>query len=115
MTDEYVAGFFDGEGCFFLGKQKKGNKFYPKAQILLSQSGPDGLKLLEAIQSQYGGSIYHHLKVGQYQATKDAYKIWWNKEEGIKLIETLLPHLILKKEAAQQVLNYLKRNEVEGI
>ena len=111
MTDEYLAGFFDGEGCFFLGKQEKNGKFYPKAQILLSQSGPEGLVLLEQIQKEYGGSIYHHLKIGQYKAKKDAYKMWWNREEGVRLIERLLPHLIIKKEAAQTVLTHLKREQ----
>ncbi len=110
---EYLAGFWDGEGCFYLGLQKgkTNDKLYPKAQVILSQSGSDGLKILEAIKEQYGGSIYHHLRVGQHKAKKDAYKIWWNKEEASKLIEQLLPHLILKRNEAVEVLQYLKRNE----
>ena len=105
----YLAGFFDGEGCFYLGTQVKNGKAYPKAQILLSQSGEDGLELLKHIQHEYGGSLYHHLKVGQHKATKDAYKLWWNKTEGIALIKLLLPHLRLKQQEAQNVLNYLTR------
>lgn len=84
-------------------------KLYPKAQVLLSQSGEDGLKLLEDIRDQYGGTIYLHLKPGQHRAKKTAYKIWWNKEEAIKLINILLPHLILKKTQAAEVLQYLTR------
>jgi hypothetical protein len=76
---------------------------------LLSQSGDDGLKLFEAIKEQYGGSIYLHLKPGQHKAKKTAYKIYWNKEEAIKLIEQLLPFLVLKREQATEVLQYLKR------
>lgn len=111
MTPEYLAGFFDGEGTFYLGKQYKNGKEYPKAQVLLSQSGDNGLKLLEQIQEKYGGSIYLHLRAGQHKATKEAYKIYWNKEEAIKLINVLLPHLILKQKEASLVLEYLKRNE----
>ncbi len=107
---EYLAGFFDGEGTFYLGKQFKNQIEYPKAQVMLSQSGPDGLHLLEQIQSQFGGNIYEHLKVGQHKATKSAYKIYWNKQEAIKLIQQLLPHLILKKQCAQDVLTYLTRD-----
>lgn len=113
LSLDYLAGFFDGEGCFYLGMQKAGNpknpKQYPKAQVLLSQSGEDGLKLLEAIQKQYGGTIYQHLKPGQHKATKPAYKIWWNKDEAITLINLLLPKLIIKKRDAQAVLQYLTR------
>jgi hypothetical protein len=113
ISPEYLAGFWDGEGCFYMGLQKAKHpdnpKLYPKAQVLLSQSGDDGLKLLEAIQAQYGGSIYTHLKPGQHRAKKTAYKIWWNKGEAIQLIHILLPYLILKKTEAETVLQYLTR------
>ena len=110
---EYLAGFFDGEGCFYIGLQKgkKNDKMYPKAQVMLSQSGPDGYKLLEEIRTQYGGKMYLHLKTGQHKATKEAYKIWWNKDEAIILIEQLAPHLKLKQQAALDVLAYLKRDQ----
>ncbi len=109
LSPEYVAGFFDGEGTFFLGKQVKNGKTYPKAQILLSQSGERGLNLLLGIQERYGGAIYEHLKAGQHKATKSAYKLYWNKQEGITLCQTLIPFLILKQEEAKQVLAYLTR------
>lgn len=113
ITPQYLAGFFDGEGTFYLGYQKAkhpdNKKLYPKAQVLLSQSGDDGLDLLENIKEQYGGSIYLHLHPGQHKAKKTAYKIWWNKDEAITLINQLLPHLILKKNEAEEVLKYLTR------
>ena len=106
ISIEYLAGFMDGEGCFALGTQiKKSNgKEYPNAKILLSQSGPEGLRLLERIQYEYGGRIYHHLKVGEHKATKDAYKLYWNKQDGLEFCRKIIPHLILKKEQAQKVL-----------
>jgi len=108
----YIAGFFDGEGCFYLGTQKGRNgKDYPKAQILLSQSGPEGLEILNKIQETVGGNLYTHLVAGQYKATKTAYKLWWNADEGKLLIKTLLPYLIIKKKEAQAVLEYLERND----
>lgn len=110
MSPDYLAGFFDGEGTFYIGLQGKGDKQYPKAQVLLSQSGEEGLALLKDIQVIYGGSIYEHLKAGQHKATKSAYKLYWNKQEAITLIRILYPHLRLKKEAAGKVLTYLTRN-----
>ena len=114
MSPEYLAGFFDGEGTFSLVWQKAKNpsnpKKYPHATILLSQSGEQGLELLKEIQKAYGGRIYTHLKPGQFKATKTAYKLYWGREEGIKLCTILIPHLRLKKEAAQSVLEYLTRN-----
>ncbi len=112
---EYLAGFFDGEGTFYIGKQYKNGKEYPHATVMLSQSGEDGYNLLCWIQSQYGGSVYQHLKAGQHKATKAAYKLYWNKEDAIVLINKLLPYLILKKAAAYDVLQYLTRNNEKSI
>lgn len=113
LSPQYLAGFFDGEGTFYLGYQKakhpNNKKLYPKAQVILSQSGDSGLALLETIKEQYGGSIYLHLRPGQHKAKKTAYKIWWNKDEAILLINQLLPHLVLKKTEAEEVLKYLTR------
>lgn len=116
MSPEYVAGFFDGEGTFHLSEYEKKatGKFYPSAKVLLAQSGDDGKKLLLLIQSEYGGQFYTHLKAGSHKATKDAYKLYWRKEEAIALIKRLLPHLILKKNAARAVLQYLTRNNDSG-
>jgi hypothetical protein len=111
MTPEYLAGFFDGEGTFIIGKQKKNGVEYPHASVILSQSGEDGKALLEHIQFEYAGNLYQHLKIGQHKATKNAYKLYWNRVEAINLIRELLPHLILKQQAAKTVLEYLTRND----
>lgn len=113
MSPEYLAGFFDGEGTFWLGEQTGKNGLqYGAFNVLLSQSGDDGLALLEQIQKEYGGKIYQHLRPGQYKATKSAYKLYWSRKEGIELIKILLPFLILKQEQAQKVLQYLERENI---
>ena len=113
MSPEYLAGFFDGEGTFHIGKQIKpsNGRVYPSCKVCLSQSGDVGLKLLQDIQNKYGGRLYEHLKPGQHKATKSAYKLYWRKEEAITLIELLLPFLIIKQQEAQAALQYLKRNK----
>jgi hypothetical protein len=108
---EYLAGFFDGEGTFYIGKQKKNGIEYPHATVMLSQSGEEGLKLLEQIQRQHKGKIYQHLRAGEHKATKAAYKLYWNRKEAISLIIDVAPYLILKQKAAYEVLQYLTRND----
>ena len=110
LSPAYLAGFFDGEGTFFIGKQIKKGKEYPHASVLLSQSGEEGLTLLTEIQKRFGGRLYEHLKPGQHKATKSAYKLYWNRVEAIQLIRCLLPYLILKEGKALEVLMYLTRN-----
>lgn len=113
ITPEYLAGFFDGEGTFYIGTQKAKNpnnpKKYPHCIVLLSQSGDNGLSLFKEIQAIYGGNIYTHLRVGEHKATKTAYKIYWNKQEAIRLIEILLPHLKIKQQEAKEAFSYLTR------
>lgn len=109
MSPEYLAGFFDGEGTFYIGKQYKNGKEYPHATVMLSQSGEEGLRLLERVQRAYGGNIYQHLKPGQHKATKAAYKLYWNKDEAIELINSISDYLILKQSVALEVLTYLTR------
>lgn len=111
MSPEYLAGFFDGEGTFYIGKQIKNGKEYPKAQVLLAQSGEEGLGLLKTIQSEYGGNLYLHLSAGEHKATKNAYKLYWNKDEAIILIGNLLPYLRLKYSVAKEVFEYLTRDK----
>jgi sulfite reductase beta subunit-like hemoprotein len=110
-SDQYIAGFFDGEGTAYLGKQYKNGVEYPKAQVMLSQSGDLGFYLLNLIQEKYGGSIYEHLKAGQHKATKSAYKLYWNKKEAVIFLKAILPHLVLKHQDAVNVIDYLTRND----
>ncbi len=113
MTPEYLAGFFDGEGTFHLGKQikKSSGKEYPNCKVCVSQSGDVGKQLLENIQKKYGGKLYEHLKAGQHKATKSAYKLYWRKQEAVLLIHVLLPHLFIKQKEAQLALDYLTRHK----
>lgn len=113
LSDQYIAGFFDGEGTAYLGKQNKKGVPYPKAQVMLSQSGVNGFDLLTQIQSQHGGKIYEHLKPGQYKATKSAYKLYWNREEAIVFLKAILPHLVLKQQEAINVLEHMTRKDAK--
>jgi hypothetical protein len=110
---EWVAGFFDGEGCAKIGKQAKAKSgvVYPRASLMLSQSGEDGLVILEQIQKQFGGKIYHHLKVGEHKATKNAYKLYWNSEDGLAFLSQIIPYLRLKQHDARLVKEYYERNK----
>ena len=113
LSLDWIAGFFDGEGHVSIGMQRhfKNGKLYGRKNIILGQSGPDGLEILKQIQLQCGGQLYHHLKPGEHKATKDAYKLYWKAEEGKKFLEQIIPHLKLKQKAALEVLDYIRRND----
>lgn len=111
LSLEWIAGFFDGEGCFHLGKQTKNGKEHPKFTVIIGQSGDNGKRVLEQIQKQLGGNLYLHLSPGQHKAKKEAYKLYWNAKEALVLIDAILPYLVLKKEEAQKVKQYIERKK----
>lgn len=107
LSVEYVAGFFDGEGCISLsstsasGTQKK----YPHLIVSLAQSGPEGLDLLLKIQKQYGGLIHHKKK---YKDThKEAYQLRWNGRKALSFLDQISTYLKLKQQKAFDMCNYM--------
>jgi hypothetical protein len=109
LTLQYLAGFFDGEGCAKMGTAKKNGNSYPVARVLLGQSGPDGYSLLKSIVDIYGGNLYLHLRPGEHKATKNAWKLSFRKLEAIKFLTDIQPFLILKQEDVKKVLEHLTR------
>jgi len=113
LSLEWIAGFFDGEGHVSIGMQKhyKTGKLYGRKNILLGQSGPEGLAILKEVQTMCGGQLYLHMKAGEGKATKDAWKLYWRAKEGRKFLEQITPYLRLKQKAALEALEYIKRND----
>ena len=111
MVDaKYLAGFFDGEGCIdvqrMYSKGKYAGRTYvrPRVRIGLAISG---LPVLEALQSEFGGYIGK-----QYGATANSQpRRSWDvtaKQDVIRVLETILPYLILKKEQAKLALAWFE-------
>lgn len=102
----YLAGFFDGEGhvsiISFVGHGHK------QHAARLNVTNTD-LPALEFYQSIYGGSIRKHSK-----PRKQTYR--WElrrNEDRVKFILACLPYLIVKKEEANIVLEFLRIGTAE--
>ena len=68
LTDEWVLGFFEGEGCLSQAKSKRG-KYYPNVQITQKE-----LYILEKIQRHFGYGSIHLSKAGIYSWQLGGYK-----------------------------------------
>lgn len=108
MSPEYLAGFFDGEGCidcqYMYPKQAPG-KFYvrPRLRIALSDVGR---AVLEDLQKTYGGHLYRRGRQAGAQNTSTSWELL--TQQGIKNVLTLItPHLVIKREQAQLVMWWL--------
>jgi hypothetical protein len=97
ITDAYVAGFFDGEGCIgiYSRKDREGG-FHLRTQITQSLSRPTTEALKEMV-AVYGGNLS-----GQDRyLRKRAYNWQLNADKAAAFLRRILPHLIIKKEQAQ--------------
>lgn len=110
MTPEYLAGFFDGEGCIdcqhMYPKQAQG-VFYvrPRLRIALANVG---LEVLEKLKSKYGGSLHSRNHSKSHVKWTDATSWEVCSKDSIRsVLGDITPHLIIKREQAKLVMWWL--------
>jgi hypothetical protein len=88
----WCAGFFDGEGCIglYLGKQWI-------ASVSVSQR--DEMPLM-VFQQLFGGTKVPH------GPKRDSLRIQFKKVEAWHMLNTLLPHLVVKRKQAELMLEF---------
>lgn len=95
ITNEYIAGLFDAEGCFYISL-KNLNKFY----ISITQKNhPDVLKYI----SEFLGFGYIDCE--------QKFKIY-KKSDCLKFIELIKEYLIVKYNQAEAFETFLKSNDI---
>jgi hypothetical protein len=94
MTPQYIAGFFDGEGC--IGFCKCRGSVFPR--ILLTNTNRD---ILVRVKEKFGGDIQPLAlrKKGWKQGY--SWRLTWTK--AVDFLEVIQPHLILKTRQAETV------------
>lgn len=84
LSSQYLAGLVDGEGCFTYYHKK--SKFGPKAMFLI------GMRNCDLQQTMFSAIA--------------------NREQLAKFIEDVSPFLVLKKEKALAMLEYIRHGEI---
>lgn len=109
MSPEYLAGFFDGEGCIdaqrMYPKQDGRRRFYcrPRVRVAMADSGALAIQLLH---QTYGG----HLLTRKPQNNRQQASISWEllgKEDILRILGVMTPHLVLKREQAKLAMWWL--------
>lgn len=111
MTPEYLAGFFDGEGCIDVQRMYPSDtnartRFYCRPRVRIAQA-VSGQKVLVALAERFGG----HFTKRKPSATNQQASMSWeflDRAGMVDMLELILPHLILKKEQAKLALWWLK-------
>lgn len=92
VNDVWLAGFFDGEGCVTVLRPTRGD---PLSQVDLCQKN---IGLLQAIQEKYEGTIGYCYNIPP---------IKWFSRDITKILNPILPHLVLKRGRADLALQML--------
>lgn len=92
--DEYVAGFFDGEGSFIASVRDRGNRFEFNLQLSMVQNNKE---VLEEIAKYYS---FPKNKVGCFNHSgSKRWRLTLSKKEDIeKLLHKIEPFIRVKKE-----------------
>lgn len=100
ISIQYLAGMVDADGCILSHKSGKIYR-YPRLQVTNTS-----WKLIEELISNFGGhSVKRHVKgKGTFINRQDCYDWRIDGNSARKLIEKLIPYLVIKKEKALQVL-----------
>lgn len=95
MNLEYLAGYFDGEGCVSFVKALKQ---YPSLRISIASADKE---ILELFSAQFGGAVHKEKSQGR---KRQMYR--WTKtgEDAQNILRQLAPFLIGKRPQAELAL-----------
>lgn len=98
LTPEYVAGFFDGEGCVYVDNTKE------KVYVLKITLAQNTKLILEKIKEIYGGNIYTR----QPTSTKQYEVYQWTAsgQEAFNFILSIIPHSIVKQQELLRAIQF---------
>lgn len=112
LSNEYLAGFFDGEGCvsIYRNKLKSGLGFRYAVNILICSTNLDIIKYL---QLQFGGTVYN-LKM-QKVSHKQAQTWVLGSRSAKDFLIGIYPFLIIKKEQVKLALEFIETIGNKGV
>ena len=109
MSPEYLAGFFDGEGCIDVQRMypKEGQgRLYVRPRIRVAQTASCRV-VLDELQKQFGGYISHRTHGRGNE--RDSVSWEFLDREGMQvMLGIMLPHLVIKREQAKLTLWWLQ-------
>lgn len=112
----YIAGLFDGEGCFHVRRNKKKNGSYSyRGEISITIREKF---ILDDIQKLFGGSVKEHSRIERDGNNGTCWRWTLYGEEAFNFACTLAPYLQVKSRQCTTMCNigrYLYQSENENI
>jgi len=107
ITNAYLAGIIDGEGSIFICRihnKRSGNIWY-RLELSCGMTSPEAIGLLRTFNPRLKQYIY--IK-GRKKGYKDVYQWKATGETGLRVIESLIPYMLVKKRQAKLAVEFQK-------
>lgn len=95
ITDAYLAGFFDGEGC--IGIYKNGKRSHHLRLQLVQNESRVVTAMFSELQLRFGGNFRGHFSPNG----RSKYNLQLNGDKAVAFLEVLRPYLVLKRPQAE--------------
>lgn len=108
----YLAGFFDGEGCVYIGKQNPKHTPVPQhiLQVIISQSNESVMRYW---QERLGVGVIKEKKYKR-DKRKNSYQWFMSAAQAEEFLRLILPYLRIKAPQAEIALEYRKTKGKRG-
>jgi hypothetical protein len=104
ITDlAYTAGYIDGDGCFYLGKEGTKKRLALKFVVRIAINSVNQ-KVLQFFKKLFGGRV--GLIKKQHDNSKSLYQFSIGKNKSILMAKIISPFLIEKKQECQMLLDF---------
>lgn len=118
LSNQYVAGLFDGEGCLSISKRviKGKHEKYVRYRLKIKITGTD-LRVLELLKDWFGaGNIYRKFPSKKIQERKPCYDwVLAGKANMLRFISFIKQYSIIKEQHIKLALEFLATvNENKG-
>ncbi len=110
LSDSYIAGFFDGEGCITSQLVWKTGKYekHPRVNVQVTITQKDR-KILEGIQKKFGGTIQYKFGGPKYAKRNPCYHLRITGKETMgNFLRTIQPYSIVKREQIDLALEFIE-------
>jgi LAGLIDADG endonuclease len=111
MTWQYMAGFFDGEGCICVRRNKADDKFCAYCTLAISQRTDRAAVLLEIKEFLEERGIVVKINMSKAHSLspkEQAEIVVVRRADVLKVLRRMLPYLRVKNDRAIEVIAYLE-------
>ena len=106
----WLAGFFDGEGCFYSRYRGKRNGY--DFRMIITQNNHNGSRVLPFVKDTLKmGNIFKKYRKSPREDGSQDYVIW-KQADLMKVVTAMYPYLKVKKQEAANFLSKLHQRKI---